>query len=533
MANLLALPTRAKQVRNLQLHAFRYGHFWGGDDNTMLDPLDTMIATVETQEARFYQDIQCGSYAGLLERMREVPDNGFQSLLPNGKIFQFYSQTYRFPISATMSEAVDDLEIMINNLQKNNPDLFTELMNTAAEDFQNKALETIRQYFKELEITKGRKGGFRFTGAAGAKVGLARLTFKNEGGKLSISYSGDTKLSGSLLQKIRQAAMIIQENTHKGKQLVTEKFPTKESFKEDVIRQILRQTSGDTRIILQSVLSKEASNIEITRSYAGLKGFLGEVRALAILAHFFGLKQIEGTGPLKEVATKQSIAVDTLLKLGVKHYGFQVKNYTLKENSVTFDRTLNAVDFVNDRLCVTGNIRDILLAFFGSYQFNQPFGTKELIERFENSWMTVPEYEEIIYNSFQSGFAALQDLFDSRMGSILRIGRNFSVSDSDGNGHAVFGEEKMYYNTFFFIEKEIVPSSVILRAIKEAIQTGLQNSVTTKYELSKPEVSPTFEQNYKEPKPSENLLVAAKKPEVSYSITLNVADLVKRALNKI
>jgi hypothetical protein len=46
------------------------------------------------------------------------------------------------------------------------------------------------------------------------------------------------------------------------------------------------------------------------------------VRALAILGYFFGVNNVEGTGPLKEVATKQSIAVDTLLKLGVTHYGF-------------------------------------------------------------------------------------------------------------------------------------------------------------------------------------------------------------------
>jgi hypothetical protein len=36
---------------------------------------------------------------------------------------------------------------------------------------------------------------------------------------------------------------------------------------------------------------------------------------------------------------------------------------------------------------------------------------------------------------------AMQELFDSRAGSILRIGRNFSVQDDDGNGHAVFGKE--------------------------------------------------------------------------------------------
>ena len=61
----------------------------------------------------------------------------------------------------------------------------------------------------------------------------------------------------------------------------------------------------------------------------------------------------------------------------------------------------------------------------------------------------------------------MQDLFDSRIGNILRIGRNFSVRDGDGKEHAVFGKEQMYYNTFFFVGKEIVPSSRILRGIKE------------------------------------------------------------------
>ena len=88
-----------------------------------------------------------------------------------------------------------------------------------------------------------------------------------------------------------------------------------------------------------------------------------------------------------------------MLKLGVKHYGFQIKNYTLKDNSITFDRTLNAVDFVNDRLCVSGDLQSILLAFFGSYQYNQPFiGDYET--RFDESLMTVSEYRTEIYDKF-------------------------------------------------------------------------------------------------------------------------------------
>lgn len=522
--NLLALPTNAKQVRNIQSAAILFGKYWGKED-TMLEELDDMIKTVEAQENRFYQDIKCNSYEGLLEKMKEIPDSGFQSLLPGGKIFQHYYKTYRFPISANMSEAIDDLELMINNLE--GTELFNELLDTTADDFQNKALETIRQYFKQEGFTQGRKGTFRFSGTGGKSVGLARLTFKNDNGRVSISYDGDIKLSSGLLQKIRQAAIALQEKTQKGKPLVTDKFPNKMAFKDDVMAQILKQTSGMARSLLQQVLNQEAKNIEISRSYAGLKGFLGEVRALAILGHFFGVSNIEGTGPLKEVATKQSIAVDTLLKLGVKHYGFQIKNYTLKENSVTFDRTLNAVDFVKDRLCATGDLQSILLAFFGSYQFNQPIENTELRKKLESSWMKVSEYREQVYNKFQDSFVAMQELFDSRAGSILRIGRNFSVQDENGKEHAVFGKEQMYYNTFFFIEGKIVPSSRILRGIKDSIQTNLQKSISTKYELSKAAASPTLEESYgKKAHPNENLLTAAQQPRVSYSITLDVSKLV-------
>jgi hypothetical protein len=85
----------------------------------------------------------------------------------------------------------------------------------------------------------------------------------------------------------------------------------------------------------------------------------------------------------------------------------------------------------------------------------------------------------------------------------------------------------MYYNTFFFIEGKIVPSSRILRGIKESIQTNLQNSINIKYELSKASPSPTFEENYKNKvHPNTNLLEAARQPKISYTITLDVKKLV-------
>jgi hypothetical protein len=75
--NLIALPTKAKRVRSLQSAAVLFGNYWKEDNDPMLDDLDNMIATVEAQENRFYQDIECNTYEGLLKRLEEVPDNGF------------------------------------------------------------------------------------------------------------------------------------------------------------------------------------------------------------------------------------------------------------------------------------------------------------------------------------------------------------------------------------------------------------------------------------------------------------------------
>ena len=189
---------------------------------------------------------------------------------------------------------------------------------------------------------------------------------------------------------------------------------------------------------------------------------------------------------------------------------------------------MNAVDFVNGRLCVTGDIKDILLAFFGSYQFNQPFTDPNLIARFETPKMTVKEYEDIVYSKFDSEFQNFQDLFDSRMGNILRVGRNFSTDGEDG----VFGEEKMYYNTMFFIEDKIVPSSVILTAIKEEIKSRNINELfKSEYALHGGKAAvPTLQSNYKKAHPNLNLIGAARETRVSYNISLDVKSLVDRAI---
>jgi hypothetical protein len=48
---------------------------------------------------------------------------------------------------------------------------------------------------------------------------------------------------------------------------------------------------------------------------------------------------------------------------------------------------------------MTGSVAEILTWFFASYQFNQPF-TGKIAALFDNSPMTVPEYEAQVYQEF-------------------------------------------------------------------------------------------------------------------------------------
>lgn len=55
-----------------------------------------------------------------------------------------------------------------------------------------------------------------------------------------------------------------------------------------------------------------------------------------------------------------------------------------------------------------------------------------------------------------------KSILDSRLGNILRVGMEFETKE-------VFGTRDMYYNTFFLIGKEYIPSSTILTNIKNVL----------------------------------------------------------------
>ena len=125
---------------------------------------------------------------------------------------------------------------------------------------------------------------------------------------------------------------------------------------------------------------------------------------------------------------------------------------------------MTTANFVANRLCLSGTVEDILTDILATYQFNQPF-TGDFKEQFDDSWMTVDEYEDNVYTQVGEVVHRLHDLFESRIGNILRIGYVFSTNSAD----SPFGTPKMYYNSFFLIGEHYVPSSVILEGLLEQL----------------------------------------------------------------
>jgi hypothetical protein len=102
---------------------------------------------------------------------------------------------------------------------------------------------------------------------------------------------------------------------------------------------------------------------------------------------------------------------------------------------------------------------------FGVYQYNQPFYQSA---RFENrTWppKNLDLYTELynsIYSNGDSLFYQLKPLFDSRVPYMMKIADEFSIQGDEN-----FFSEAVYFNTFYWINKKLVPSSYILGQLIE------------------------------------------------------------------
>lgn len=501
--------------------------------NTELEnAIQAMINAVREDERALYKKLGVNNYKGLLDKIDSIHTSDLNYLLSNGEVVKHYVRNYIFPVGHTQDEAIDYLRALLEeNFNSLSVLIKEDFIDNGFQDITSEAREFIRQEFT------GKKGYLRYFGKSGKTVGVGKLRFgltrENKNGivvpKIDVSLEqGATGLSKELIAKI------IAKLSPKQVLSVNQAFPKKDDFLQNVELIVLRMTPAAWKESISRVLSGKMGSIDISRSYAGLVGYLGEVRAVAILHRLFG-DAATATGNLKEEAINSpQISIDAIVKMGFNYLGFQVKNYTLSgDGKATFSSRMTSLNFVNNRLCLTGQLGDFLSDLLGVYQFNQPFEDEKMKKKFKNTDKPVEWYKNTIYTQAESAVNSLGELFESRVGNMLRIGHNFKLEIDDKTDSSIakiFRTPKDYYNSFWFIEGELIPSSVILEGILEQVKNGqLQDLTKVSYTIIN-NADMTLEKNYVRLPKLDDVLLSQK---IRYNVVLDVRGLKSKALQNI
>ena len=141
----------------------------------------------------------------------------------------------------------------------------------------------------------------------------------------------------------------------------------------------------------------------------------------------------------------------------VNGFGFQIKNYKFDEGQVSFSYEQGADSFITSRMAAEGDVAEVLMAFFGSYTYNKPVDGAD-------------DYDASVYERFRKALngdnSRVTDILDLYLDDIMKVSSVFSSPNSN-----IFSEKKRWYNTFFLVGSTLVPSSAIVMAIREELET--------------------------------------------------------------
>lgn len=511
---------RAKEVENIfnSVESGVNAVIGSSSNNSLIDALNGLIGTCQQQEKQFYNRIGCASIEEFNARKQQVGNYSFLNKTL-GELLSAIGEKEVLIEDEILNKFFDLIEDGINN----DPD-----SQKALEEFGQDAIgDILKKYLTKNSNLKFfaheyKKRGFVST----KKVGLASLVLRMKKvkgeNKIQVERVKDGEhgiVSDRYLNRINQ---YLNEEKKKKKEGEDESEDDKTDAKLDLVnfQESVRSKvqkaiveHGDNEDLVNYVRIKNL--ISVNQSKAGLIGFIGEVRAgLQFMKLFPG--GVSMVGSIVKKGSGQQLPIDVLVQLGAKQYGFQVKNYRPIDGQVQFSNTLSAASFIDGRLALTGSLRELLIAFFGTYQFNQPYKSDtDGVVRYDPK--SVEEYKINIFNRYENIFKNLEEVFDTRVGQILKIVDNFSVQGENNP----FTKQKNYYNTFFIIGNVIKPSSEILVQIRDNLQQKLQGvgiESFTRYTLHEPEKEPRRQKTNVDKSLSFKYLASF--PKIRYDITV-------------
>ena len=496
---------------------------------TFLQELVDIKKTVFENEKKFYAEFGATNYDTFVVNLNKI-QNAYSALLANGRAIWAIRKEIDFANiedAYSPEEVAEALQIALEDFLSEGgrqEELIAELANDSGQQsMQDVVLSFIQRNLRLGEASKNEKAKRFITSRSSAgektKVGL---------GKLVVGYDLETQkflietenisVSSAFKKKLQQfIGVFIQRNK--------KKIQAK-SYKKGALRQKVNEIAlsciSDTEAkdyIKQTMQNK--SEFDLMPNLSSVIGYLGEIRAVAMLKHLMPNKMnIRGTGSLRSVQTGDEIPIDVVCE----SYGFQIKNYTLHKETVSFTNSALVPHILESRMRLSGSIYDILIALFGVYQYNQPlhapFKDRKGNERPEPK--NLPQYISMynsIYGDSNSLFYQLKPLFDARVPQMLKMSETFSVK-----GDQNFMEESVYFNTFYWINSKLVPSSYILEQLINQLSKGTNGIINTVYSISQPDSSYTYQ---KQPQLAGNtsMFSAANKLRMSYEIDIDLSNI--------
>ena len=494
----------------------------------MLKDLTTIREEVWNREQAFYGKLGVTDYSHLNQKIKKVQDT-YKEMLPEGKIMEAIREKFDFIKdlkSATDEEIADAVEQTVNTFLSeefaNNPSLFNQtrgdtlLGNPHQED-------AVLFYLQKFLTTQ--KGERFITKRGGSKVGLGKIIvgYNTKTNKVSASMSG-VRLSSDFKKKLStELNKIITANRASETPINDKKINVysldPKAYREQVNAIIHKFIGKEER--KGSLININMAQYDLNRSISSTIGYLGELRATLILQDLAPNVHTRGTGNLRDAAKGHEIPIDVVCAAN----GFQIKNYTLDESSVTFSNRLSSVSWIQNRMQLSGDLKDMLITLFGIYQYNQPIHPKQ---NEDGGYTKTPpkrlEEYDALYSNIKGLVYELKDLYDSRIPQMMKISDEFSV-----NGDPMFHSRRLYFNTFFWINKHLVPASWILDRIIESFSRKTEQKIISSYsfELNNKMKYAYLGREHRLNGLSYNFVDMAKKVKAEYNITINLSEFIK------
>lgn len=336
---------------------------------------------------------------------------------------------------------------------------------------------------------------------------LGTISYSN--GKIRVSLNSG--FPSTFEKRLKNEYKVIEEGDDTINNIKNAIQSLRQRIASAAIEGTLKQNLQSELELYENSLTQSNQRYSLNSSMASVAGFLGEIAYTSILNTIFNTHGIP-VGTMRKIIHKNGRTItngEIPIDLIVNGTGFQIKNYSVINNSATFGhRSINDSmrlgNFITERARVGGTLEDILMTLFGSFQYNQDI-TGNFVQR----------------SSLEATAYATTDFFEGYVDNILKVSDQFQANS------APFLNPNLYFNSFFIVQNRVVPSSAILQTIINQLNSKQDQIIKSSFILKDPSGGLVYTGlHYDHHLGTEYVKKAANCVTINYKITLDLNQVI-------